>query len=113
MAWSLAAETIHVDDDSDDQAEPIYGQIQVLGATTTVLHYAGAKSRTRSISFWCETDARLATLLTASETDANVNLTSGLGSQGDYRILTLKPERRHAVNKANAWFYCTAELMKQ
>lgn len=113
MAWSLAGQTIHCDSDSDDQAEPIYGQIQILNATSTVLHWAGAKSRTRTIKFWVETDARVSALLTAAETDANVNLTSDQGSQGNYRILSLKPERRHAVNKANPWFYATAELMKQ
>lgn len=113
MSWSLAGNPIHVDDDTDDQGEPIYGQIQVLNSTSTILHYAGAKSRLRSIRFWCETDGRWAALLTAAETDANVNLTSDLGDQGNYRILSLKGDRRHAVNSPNAWFYGTAELMKQ
>ena len=113
MPWSLAGETIHVDNDTDDQAEPIYGQIQILNATSTTLHHAGAKSYTRSIEFWCETDARWATLLAAANADANVNLTSDLGNQGNYRLLSVKGKRVHAVNRTNAWFRGTAELMKQ
>lgn len=113
MAWSLAGETIHVDNDSDDDAEPIYGRIQILNASGTTLHFAGSRSANRTLKFWCETDARLSTLRTASNTNADVALVSDLGAQGNYRIIKLSPERRHAVNKANAWFYCTAELMKR
>lgn len=113
MAWSLAGVPVHVDDDTENKAEPIYGQIQILDATTTTLHYAGAKSRTRTIKFWLETVARWNTLLTAAETDANVALVSDLGAEGNYRIMSLSGNRRHAVNKVNPWFYGTAELMKR
>jgi len=113
MPWSLAGQTLHVDSDSDDQAEPILGQIQILDATSTTLHYAGAKSYTRTIKFWCETDARWAALLAAAIADSDVALVSDLGAQGNYRILKITGERKHAVNQPNAWFYGTAELMKR
>ncbi len=113
MAWQLAGETIIVDSDSDDDAEPIYGRIQILDASSTTLHFAGSRSAARTLKFWCETDARLSTLRTASNTNADVALVSDLGAQGNYRIMKFSPERRHAVNKTNAWFYCTAELMKR
>lgn len=111
MAWSLAGVPVHVDDDTEDKAEPIYGQIQVLDASTTVLHFAGSKSRTRTIKFWLETIARWNALLAAAEANSDVALVSDLGGEGDYRIMSLQGERRHAVNKTNAWFYGTAELM--
>jgi len=113
MAWSLDGVTIYVDNDTEDKGEPIYGQIQILDATTTTLHYAGAKSRTRTIKFWLETIASWNSLLSAAETDANVALVSDQGAEGNYRIMSLQGERRHAVNKANPWFYGTAELMKR
>jgi len=113
MPWSLAAQTIHVDDDTEDKGEPIYGQIQILDATTTTLHYAGAKSRTRTIKFWCETVARWNALLAASEANSDAALVSDLGGEGNYRIMSLSGNRRHAVNRANAWFYGTAELMRR
>jgi len=113
MAWSLAAITIYCDSDTEDKGEPIYGQIQILDATTTTLHYAGAKSRTRTIKFWIETVANWNSLLTAAETDADVALVSDQGAEGNYRIMSLQGERRHAVNRANPWFYGTAELMKR
>lgn len=113
MAWTLATQTIHVDDDTEDGAKPIYGEIQILDATTTTLHYAGARSRTRTVKFWCETVARWNTLLAAAEANANVALVSDLGAEGNYRIMSLSGNRRHAVNKTNPWFYGTAELMKR
>lgn len=113
MPWSLDAQTIHVDDDTEDDAEPIYGQIQILDATSTTLHWAGAKSAHRSIKFWCETVARWDALKAAANTNANVALVSDLGAEGNYRIMKLSGNRRHAVNRTNAWFYGTAELMKR
>jgi hypothetical protein len=113
MPWTLAGETIHVDDDSDDDAEPIYGRIQILDATSTTLHYVGARSANRTLKFWCETEARMNTLRAAANADANVALVSDLGAEGNYRIMKFSPARRHAVNKTNPWWYCTAELMKR
>ena len=113
MAWSLDAQAIIVDSDTEDKAEPIYGQIQVLDASGTILHFAGSKSRTRTIKFWCETIARWNALLAAAEANSDVALVSDLGGEGNYRIMSLQGERRHAVNKANAWFYGTAELMRR
>jgi hypothetical protein len=113
MAWTLAGVTIYVDDDDDDGAEPLYGQIQVLEATTTTLHYAGAKSRVRRLRFWIETEGSLNTLRSATEADANVALVSDLGAEGNYRIMKLTSRRRHAVNQANPWWECNAELMKR
>ena len=113
MAWSLAAQTIHVDDDTEDDAEPIYGRIQILDATSTTLHYAGARSANRTIKFWCETLARINALRAAANANANVALVSDQGAEGNYRIMKFSPGRRHAVNRTNPWFYCTAELMKR
>ena len=113
MPWSLAGQTVHVDNDSEDDAEPIYGRIQILDATTTTLHYAGARSANRTIKFWCETLARIAALRAAANANANVALVSDQGAEGNYRIMSLQGERRHAVNRTNPWFYGTAELMKR
>lgn len=113
MSWTLAGVTIRVDDDDDDGIEAIYGQIQILEATTTTLHYAGAKSPTRTLKFWIETEASLNTLRTATKTDANVALVSDLGAEGNYRILKLTSRRRHAVNQVNPWWECTADLIKR
>lgn len=113
MSWTLNGVTIHVDDDDDDGAEAIYGQIQVLEATTTTLHYAGAKSRVRRLRFWIETEANLNNLRSATEADSSVALVSDQGAEGDYRILKLTSRRRHAVNQPNPWWECTAELMKR
>ena len=112
MAWSLANVTIHVDED-DGTEEPIYGEIQVLEATDTTLHYAGVKSEGRSLRFHVETQANLNKLKTAATTDANVPLVSDLGAEGDYRIRKLTYRRIHAVNQPNPWWRCTAELMER
>lgn len=112
MAWSLGGVTIHTDED-DAGDEPIYGEIQVLEATDTTLHYAGTKSEGRTLRFHVETAARLATLKAAAKADANVALVSDLGAQGNYRIRKLTHRRLHAVNQANPWWRCTAELTKR
>ena len=112
MPWSLGGITIHVDED-DSANEPILGEIQVLEATETTLHHAGAKSEQRSLRFYVETEDNLNALEIKAKNDANVTLISDLGSQGSYRIRKLTARRIHAVNQPNPWWRCTAELTKR
>lgn len=111
--WSLGGIGIYVYDDTEDTAEPVYGQIQVLDATTTILHYAGAKSRVRTIKFHVYGEANWNSLLSAAEADSNVALVSDQGSEGNYRILSLKGDRVQAENYDDIWMDGTAELMKR
>ena len=110
--WQLAGVTIYVDED-DGTEEPIYGEIQVLEATETTLHRAGAKSESRSLRFHVETENNLNTLKGKATADENVALISDLGAQGDYRIRKLTYRRIHAVNQPNPWWRCTAELTER
>ena len=112
MAWSLGGVAIHVDED-DPTNEPIYGEIQVLEATDTTLHYAGAKSEQRSLRFWVETAARLNDLEIKAKNNADVTLVSDQGAEGNYRIRKLTAKRVHAVNQPNPWWRCTVELTKR
>lgn len=112
MAWTLAGVTIYPDDD-DQTNEPIYGEIQVLEATDTTLHYAGAKSEGRSLQFYVETEASRDVLAAAAKADANVALVSDLGAQGNYRLRKFTSRRVHAVNQPNAWYRCTVEATKR
>lgn len=112
MAWSLAGVTIHVDEDSDSN-EPVLGEIQVLEATGTTLHYAGAKSENRSLRFWVEGESNHNALEAAAKADSNVALVSDLGAEGNYRIRKLSMRRQHAVNQANPWWKGSAELTKR
>lgn len=112
MPWSLAGVTIHVDEDSDNN-EPVLGEIQVLEATDTTLHYAGAKSEARSLRFWVEGEANHDALEVASKANNDVALVGDLGAQGDYRIRKLTMHRQHAVNQANPWWKGSVELTKR
>jgi hypothetical protein len=112
MPWSLGGVTIHVDEDSDNN-EPVLGEIQVLEATDTTLHYAGAKSENRSLRFWVETEANHNALEAAAKADSNVALVGDLGGQGNYRIRKLTMRRQHAVNQANPWWRGSVELTKR
>lgn len=107
--WTLAGIQIYPDDD-DQTDEPLYGEIQILEATETTLHYGGAKSEGRSLQFYVETEASRDVLAAAAKADANVPLVSDLGGQGNYRLRKLTSRRVHAVNQPNAWYRCTVEL---
>ena len=109
MAWSIDAITIHVDKDSGGR-EPLYGEHDVLDATSTVLHFFGARSKTRHISGMVQSESSLSSLDTKAKTDADVTLTSDQGSQGTFRITSLQYERRQALGEANTWYYVTLEL---
>lgn len=111
--WSLGGIGIYVDDDTGDGAEAIYGQIQILGAVGTTLHYAGAKDHIRTIKFHVYTEADWDQLTAAADADANVALVSDQGAQGNYRIFKMTGDRVQAENYPDVWMYGTAELMKR
>jgi hypothetical protein len=116
MPWSLAGVTIHPDGGEDVQVvEANYAIQEILDATVNTITFLGANSDRRTLSFILdETEAAggLNTLKTSVRTDANVNLTSDQGSQGNYRILSLEATRLQALNKASPVYKCVAELIK-
>jgi len=116
MAWSLASQTIHPPDGGDTRNfEAYYTVLEVLDATANNIAFYGAASEKRSLSFILDetenSGTGLASLITAKNTDASVNLTSDVGSQGNYRILTLSAVRVQALNKSAAVWKCAVELI--
>ncbi len=114
MAWSLGGVTISVDSDEMNY-EANYAIQEVLDATTNTVSFFGANSERRTLGFILDETVSAggkASLATARATDANVNLTSDQGSQGNYRIMTFRPVRVQALNKASPVYRCTAELIK-
>jgi|SRR3990167_1810721 len=116
MAWSLSGVTISPGDGEDILIyEANYAIQEVLDAVANTITFYGANSERRTLDFILdETVAAggLNTLKTSVQTDANVNLTSDQGSQGNYRILSLRAVRRQALNKSSPVYKCSAELVK-
>ena len=114
MAWSLGGITIYVDSDEMDYEANLAIQ-EILDATTNTITFFGANSERRTIGFTLDETVSAggkASLATARSTDADVNLTSDQGSQGNYRILSFRPVRIQALNKSSPCYRCVAELIK-
>lgn len=114
MAWTLNSQVIHPDSGEDNiTVEANYAIQEILDAISNTLTFFGANSTRRTLDFILdETEsASLNNLVTAVRTDANVNLTSDQGSQGNFRILTLRASRIQALNKASPVYKCSAELI--
>lgn len=114
MAWSLATVTIYPGDEGDAvSVEAKYAIQEVLDATAETISWYGAGSERRALRFVLLDDTTgLSTLKTAVATDANVNLTSDQGSQGNYRIMRLRAARIQDHAYTNPCYRCEAELIK-
>ena|SRR3990167_2384636 len=116
MAWTLHSLTIHPDSEQDIQVvEANYAIQEILDATTNTITFFGANSTRRTLDFILdETEAAggLATLQADVRADANVTLVSDQGSQGTFRILSLRAARVQALNKSSPVYRISAELIK-
>lgn len=115
MAWTLGGISISPDSGEDViTVEANYAIQEILDATSNTLTFFGANSTRRALDFILDetvTAGGLNTLMTAVRTDANVNLTSDQGSQGNFRILTLRASRLQALNKNAPVYKVSAELI--
>lgn len=117
MAWLLAGKTIRVDEDGDVRSGDAFYAIQgILDATAEVISYYGAGSERRRLRFFLLEDenggAGYSGLEAARIANADVNLTSDEGSQGNFRILSLNGSRKMAANHSQPVYDCTVELIK-
>ena len=117
MAWTLAAITIHVDDEGDERSvASLYAIQQVLDATTETISYYGAQSPRRELTFILDetinSNTGRTTLEAAAIANADVALVSDQGAEGNYRILELSFTRRQALNKANPVWLGRASMVK-
>lgn len=114
MASTLGGETIYVDQDSDWQGKPSFGQINPIGATTTILHDTGMPSYTRSIGFWILNNGVHDALLALTAARGAINYTCNHdGNQGNVMIMSYSPRTVQALNYAFPVYYVTVELMKR
>lgn len=116
MAWSIAGIIIHPDSEQDKETiEAHYALQDVVDAVVTSISFFGSGSPRRSLEFVLDENenggAGRSTLKTALESDAQVNLTSDQGSQGDFRLLSLQLTRRQAVNKVLPVYNCSCEMI--
>jgi len=114
MASTIGGQTIIISEDSDWQVEPQYGELLPIGATSTVLHYAGTPSYRRTIAGWILDDGVHDAIVAMAAASSAVNLTTNDdGSQGNVQILSYSPQKRHANNYAYPIYRFTMELMKR
>lgn len=117
MGWSLAGKTIHVDEDGDVRSGSTFYAIQaILDATAEIISWYGAASQRRRLRFIMLEDENggsgYSGLEAARIANADVNLTSDEGSQGNYRIMDFTAARKMAANHTGAVYDCTTELIK-
>lgn len=118
MAWTLAGITIHPDDKQDAREVSSFYAIQhVLDAAAETVSYYGAGSQRRNLNFVivpAEAPTGVADFEAATKANADVNLTSDQGSQGNYRILSFRAVRRQALNHtaAGGVWECSAAMIK-
>ena len=112
MASTIGGNTVYIDEDSDWQVEASYGHINPIGATSTVLHYGGTPSYTRTIGGWILTNGVHDNLVALAAASASVNLTlQDDGNQGNVKILSYTPRKVFACNYAYPVYRFTMELM--
>lgn len=117
MSHSLGGVVVHVDEGGDiDGVDSLYALQQVLDATVETISYFGAQSQRRQLQFVLDEDENgnsgKSTLLAAAIANSDVNLTLDIGSQGNYRILTIRFDRKMAANHTNPVYKTNAELIK-
>jgi len=118
MSWSLGSIIIHPDSGEDVESYESYYAIQeVLDNTVDTISFYGASSQRRSLQFILDEDENSntgkSTLKTAIRADSSCNLTSDQGSQGNYRILSMKFTRIQALNHTNPVYKVSAELISE
>ena len=92
ILWSLGGVKIAVEKDSGDTVTPRLDEINPLGsALTTYLHYAGTEAKKRSITGVLFENYESAFIALIDGTAKA--LVSDQGAEGNYVILSLKPER--------------------
>jgi len=114
MSSSIGGQTIVISEDSDWQVEATYGEINPIGATSTVLHYAGTPSYKRTISGWILIDGVHDAIKAMAAASSAVNLTTNDdGSQGNVQIMSYSPQKRMACNYAYPIYKYTMQLMQR
>lgn len=117
MAWALGAVTIHPDDKQyTREVSANYAVQDVLDATAQVVSWYGGQSPRINLNFVLFGDENGGTgeaqIETMVLTNADVVLTSDIGTVGNVRILSLKATRRQALNHANETWDCACTLIK-
>lgn len=108
---------IIVEQDTGDGYDPRWGLLDILLGTTTVKHYAGEKSdKRRIVGVMCLLEAGCNVNdyanLKAGLGNAAVAYVSDQGAQGNYIVLSMKPQELHDTGQDVPVYRVTIELLK-
>jgi len=114
---SLHAKTIYIFEDDEWTGEPVYGELQVLEATSTTLHFAGSTSQFRTIKFWLLTRADYTTIEAAYKAGTTVVLLDWNADNSNVKIRDLKviksmTDTSPAGAATRVVLQCSAKLQK-
>lgn len=111
--WSIGDVKFYVDEQGGDKPAVI-GEQHVLDATKSTKHHSGSMGKSRRIAgTLLDTSGShpiLNLLESYTESDTARTLTSDLGSEGSYYVMSVSHERRQAVNLDVPVFRVTVEL---
>jgi len=107
--WTIGGTAIAVERDSRDE-EAKHTEIEIIDATTTVIHTAGSKSQRRTIRGMVQ-GSDIATICGYKNTTQA--LVSPWGSQGNYYITDVKREDVQDISTTDELARLTLELIKQ
>jgi hypothetical protein len=114
---SLDGIKIIVEQDTGDNYNPKWGELEPIGATSTTLHYTGKKSpRRKIVGVMCMLEAGggandFANLKAGLGSSA-VTYVSDQGSQGSYYVFSITPQELQDIGQDVPLYRVTIELMK-
>lgn len=109
--WSYGGVRIFVEKDSGPTPEPRIDEINPLTTSlTTYIHQSGRESYSRKIT--CTVWRGNWELLQALADGSEHALISDVGAEGDWVILSIKPERKQALNESEVVASVQLELME-
>jgi uncharacterized protein affecting Mg2+/Co2+ transport len=111
--WSIGNVKFYVDEQSGDKPA-VVGEQHVLDATNSTKHHSGSMGKSRRIAgTLVDTNGShpvLNLLESYTESDTARTLTSDLGGEGDYIVMTVQHDRKQATNLSVPVYRVTVEL---